>query len=199
MLPNEMRSIATAVRAWLAPRPVLRSNVVLLAPFNEEKSAMGTVLMETLGGGEFEEHTRVQHLSETGVLYNLPGFYTPAGGATRALLGLPALKGINSTKTMTPEMRITEKSVALLVLDITMTPILRGELKADVLHLKEVFGDRIVFAGVNHDKFRAWSPPAQRKREGIWHEILGAAAFYACETETREGIPAVLKAIRRIR
>ena len=183
-------------------RNTLRCNFVLLAPFDEEKNAMGRALMETVNGSAFDETTHVQPFSKSGaVCYNLPGFYTPAGGATRALLGLPALKGANSTKAliMNTEMPVMENAVALVVLDPTMTPLPKDELNADIPALKHGLGTRVLFVFIHHDKFRSWSPAAQRKREKIWAEILGDAEAYYCETATYEGIRAVVDAMTRAR
>ena len=210
MIHKTMTAVGTFIFAlvglvgWVfrPSRPVLRRDILLIAPFDEDKAAMGNVLMETLGGdgGAFDENTRVQPLANRAALYNLPGFYTPAGGETRARLGLPAFNSVHSTKNlMNTEMPIMENAVALVVLDPTMTPIPKDELQADIPLLKEALGKRVRFVFINHDKFRSWSPAAQRKREKIWQEILGDTHAYYCETQTRQGIPAIVDAINKVK
>ena len=182
-------------------RPVFRQDVVLIAPFDEEKDALGRLLMAH-GNLPFDAEARVQPLSKSGaLLYNLPGFYTDAGGTTRACLGLPALKGFHHTKhPMNTEMAMMENAVGIVALDPTLTPLPKEALKSDIPMLKQRLGDRCIFVFIHHNQFRSWPAENLRKRQEIWEDLLGEdVERHFCDTETLEGFPAVVDAITRAR
>ena len=180
-------------------------NIILVAPFDAEKAEMGRVLVEELGdrvlveelgdnGCAFDDTQAVVPLApdveNAAVIYNLPGFYGERSVWTRRLLGLAPISDQTPSDTDSPTVNIGA-SVCLVVIDTTMVPLLQAPMEKDFCQLKQVFGKRVVFAGINKTKLESWNRESREGRIELWKGLLGDSLIY-CALETGEGKEAVI-------
>lgn len=176
-------------------------NIILIAPFDEEKTAMGRALLKEFGDNiEFDDTQMVLPLApgtENGpVVYNLPGFHGERSAVTRRILGLaPALPSEAALPSEMDSPRVNfGASVILCAVDATITPLPQAHMERDVSQLKRVFGKRVVFAAIHKTKLEGWNRESRECRRKLLKGLLGDSLIY-CELSTREGIDDVIAAI----
>ena len=176
------------------------ANILLCAPFDAEKEEMGRVLVQELGdnGSEFDNTQIVVRLApdveNAPVIYNLPGFYGEQSVWTRQLLGLAPIDDQIPSDPDNSTVINMGASVCLVVIDTTMVPLLQAPIQKDSCQLKQVFGKRVVFAGINKTKLANWNRESREYRIRVWHDLLGDSLIY-CELETADGMDEVITAM----
>ena len=200
-------------------KPVVESNILLVAPFDAEKQRLGEALLRYVVG----EEARFDDASSEGMvtmplgerrngtpplLYSLRGFQeNDAGahendaGASRALLGMSRHQtdAVDSLQFVV-RLRMAA-SVCVVCLDLTVTPLNYDSLSEDLSQLRQTFGNRLVFAGINAETLKKWNPVSQRKRMQIWGNLVGPSLI-ECSLEAEgisaEGISKVLAAVNAV-
>ena len=66
----------------------------------------------------------------------------------------------------------------------------------DLSQLRETFGDRLVFAGINAETLRKWNQASLTKRMQIWSDLVGPSLI-ECSLDA-EGILKVLAAVSTV-
>ena len=189
--------------------PVVESNILLVAPFDAEKQRVGEALLRYVVGEEarFDDASSEgmvtmplgERRNGTPLLCSLRGFHENDAGASRALLGMSrALLGMSRHQTdAVDSLQFVERlrmaaSVCVVCLDLTVTPLYYDALSEDLSQLREKFGNRLVFVGINAEKLRAWNQASQRKRLQIWADLV--PSVIECSLDA-EGISKVLAAV----
>ena len=194
-------------RNFLRRTPVLKTSILLLAPFNAEKRRLGEALVKAVLGEESEEAAftltdlkdadglvemplgkRKRKKGSVPLLYSLPGFQEINADAdgTRALLGLSS-----TCQTQTRLEKAFADAVWVVCLDLSITPLPYEALAEDLKLLRKKFP---ILVGIHTEKWRSWDEESQRTRMQKWREIIGDTDFIECALDT-EGISDVLKAV----
>ena len=186
--------------------PVVESNILLVAPFDAEKQRVGEALLRYVVG----EAARFDDASSEGMvtmplgerrngtpplLCSLRGFHENDAGASRALLGMS--RALLDQTDAVDSLQFVERlrmaaAVCVVCLDLTVTPLYYDALSEDLSQLRQTFGNRLVFAGINAEKLRAWNQASQTKRLRIWADLV--PSLIECSLDA-EGISKVLAAV----
>ena len=200
------------LRNFLRRNPVVASNILLIAPFNEEKQRVGEALVKSVVGEKavftgadadaegLVEMPLGKYRKKGGVplLYSLRGFHETDADGTRALLGLSSTR---QTQTRFLEQAFVDRlrlatSVCVVSLDLACTPLQNKALAEDLPVLQQTFPNRLVFVGINGEKLQAWNPESRRTRMQKWRELVGSTDFIECSLDAA-GISEVLRAVSK--
>ena len=189
-------------------KPIVASNLLLVAPFNAEKQQFAEALVKsTIGeeasfaGADAEGLVAMplgnRKSGDIPLLYSLRGFHEQNADVSRSLLGL-------STSQTQPRLlahafvdrlRLSTSCVVCL-LDLTVTPLPYAALAEDLRVLRQTFGKRLIFVGINGEKLRSWNPESQRTRMQKWRALVGSTECIECALDAA-GLSEVLRAVSK--
>lgn len=193
---------------FLRRTPVVASNLLLVAPFNAEKQRLAEALVKSAVGEEVAfAGVNAEGLVEMPLgksrkkggplLYSLRGFYEQNADVSRSLLGLSTRQthAPRVASAFVDRLRLST-SVCVVCLDLTVTPLPYAALAEDLPVLRQTFGTRLIFVGINGEKLRAWNPESRRTRMQKWRALVGSTEFIECSLDAA-GLSEVLRAVSK--
>ena len=171
--------------------PVVETDILLISPFDERR-AVGEALMKSAIGedagfagaaGDADAGLVAIPLgkkrSSPVLFHSLRGFQEEDADEARGVIGLTQTQTQPLEHAFVDRLRLAT-SVCVVCLNLAVTPFPHDALAADMPRLRQKFGTRLIFVGINGETLRAWNPESRCTRWQKWRELIGSTDFIEC-------------------